>query len=135
MQTSPHISPFLPVKHRTSFSCFLLRTTVDCCGYTLSTSLSTNMTLNLPLILFQAREFEMAILFEVPSWNRLQICAQLTASKCSCYFIFFIIIIIYYWTNQVSPSIEGLFFIVTFFQTKYYHWKLDRHHGKWTYFF
>ena len=27
----------------------------------------------------------MAILFEVPSWNTLQICAQLTATICSCY--------------------------------------------------
>ena len=27
----------------------------------------------------------MAILFEVPSWNTLQICAQLTATTCSCY--------------------------------------------------
>ena len=29
-----HTSPCLPVKHNTSFSCFLLRTTVDCCFYT-----------------------------------------------------------------------------------------------------
>ena len=41
MQTSAHTSPCLPVKHNTSFSCFLLKTTVDCCGYTLSISLST----------------------------------------------------------------------------------------------
>ena len=62
-----HTSPCLPVKHNTSFSCFLLRTTVDCCFYTLSVSTSTTVTLNLPVILFQAKEFEMAILFEVPS--------------------------------------------------------------------
>lgn len=32
------ISPCLPVKHKTFFGCFLLWTTVDCCGYTLSPS-------------------------------------------------------------------------------------------------
>ena len=32
------ISPCLPAKHKTFFGCFLLRTTVDCCGYTLSPS-------------------------------------------------------------------------------------------------
>ena len=84
MQTSAHIFPCLPVKHNTSFSWLLLETTVDFCGYTLSISLSTTMILNLLLILFQAREFEMAILFEVPSWNTLQICAQLIATTCSC---------------------------------------------------
>ena len=39
-------------------------------------------------------------------------------------------------SNQVSPSIEGLFFIVTFFQMKYYRsfWTLKacRDHGKLT---
>ena len=62
-----HTSPCLPVKHNTSFSCFLLGTTVDCCFYTLSISSATTVTLNLPVILFQGKEFEMAILFEVPS--------------------------------------------------------------------
>ena len=43
------------------------------------------MTLNQHLILFQAREFEMAILFEGPSLNTLQICMQFSATKCSGY--------------------------------------------------
>ena len=55
-----HTSPCLPVKHNISFSCFLLRT-VDGCFYTLSISSSTTVTLNLPVILFQAKEFEMAM--------------------------------------------------------------------------
>ena len=90
MGTSARISPCLPIKHNTSFSCVLLKTTVDCCGYTLSISLSTTMILNLRLILLQAREFEMAILFEVLSRNTLQICVQLTATTCSryCYLSF-----------------------------------------------
>ena len=62
-----HTSSCLPVKHNTSFSCSLLRTTVDCCFYTLSISSSTTVTLNIAVILFQAKGFEMAILFEVPS--------------------------------------------------------------------
>ena len=43
-QTSAHISPCSPVKHNTSFSCFLLtdRTTVNCCGYTHSISFIHN---------------------------------------------------------------------------------------------
>lgn len=52
---------------------------------TLSLWLSTTMILHLPLILFQAKEFYMAILFEVRSWNTLQIGAQLSATTCSCY--------------------------------------------------
>ena len=38
-----------------------------------------------PLILFQVREFEMAMLFEVLSGNTLQFCAQLTATTYSSY--------------------------------------------------
>ena len=57
MQTSTHISPCLPTKHNTSFSCFFLKTIVDCCGYTLSLSLSTTTILNVPLISFQAKGF------------------------------------------------------------------------------
>ena len=58
METSAFVSPCLPIKHNTSFSFFLLKTTIDCCGYTLSISLSTTMILNLLLIHFQAWEFE-----------------------------------------------------------------------------
>ena len=57
METPAFISPCLPIKHNPSFSCFLLRTTIDCCVYTLSISLSTTMILNLLLIRFQAWEF------------------------------------------------------------------------------
>ena len=89
MQTSAHISPCSPAKHNTSFSCFFLKTIVDCCGYTLSLSLSTNTIRNVPLIFFQAKEFEIGILFfEVLSWNTLQFCAQLTVTTCSCYYQF-----------------------------------------------
>ena len=42
----------------TSLSCFLLKTTINCCGYRLSISLSTTMILNLLLIHFHAWEFE-----------------------------------------------------------------------------
>ena len=60
---------------------------VDCCGYTLSLSLSTTTILNVPLIFFQAKEFEIGILFfELLSWNTLQFCAQLTVTTCSCYY-------------------------------------------------
>ena len=41
MQMSAHTSPRLPVKHNTSFICFFHKTTVDFCGYTLSTSLTS----------------------------------------------------------------------------------------------
>ena len=50
-------------KNNTSSSCFFLKTIVDCCGYTLSLSLSTTTILNVPLTFFQAKEFEIAILF------------------------------------------------------------------------
>ena len=65
--------PCLPVKHNTSFSFFLLRTTVDCCGYTLSISLSTTTVWYsiYPLSFFRRRESEM------PSWIILQICVNL----------------------------------------------------------
>ena len=63
MQTSTHISPCLPAKHNTSFSCFFLKTIVDCCGYTLSLSLFTTTILNVPLIYFQAKGFEIGIFF------------------------------------------------------------------------
>ena len=87
MQTSTHISPCLPAKHNTSFSCFFLKTIVDCCGYTLSLSLSTTTILNEPLIYFQAKGFEIGILFfEVLSWKILQFCAQLTVTTSSCYY-------------------------------------------------
>ena len=87
MQTSTHISPCLPAKHNTSFSCVFLKTIVDCCGYTLSLSLSTTTILNLSLIYFQAKEFEIGILFfEVLSWKTLQFCAQLTVTTSSCYY-------------------------------------------------
>jgi len=80
MQTSAQISPCLPV------NITLLSQDKNWLLWLHTFSfLSTTMILNLPLILFQAREFEMAILFEVPSWNTLQICAQLTATICSCY--------------------------------------------------
>ena len=86
MQTSAHISPCSPAKHDTSFRCFFLKTIVDCCGYTLSLSLSTTTILNVPLIFNQAKEFEIAFLFlEVLSWNTLHFGAQLTATTCSCY--------------------------------------------------
>ena len=86
MQTSAHISPCSPAKHDTSFRCFFLKTIVDCCGYTLSLSLSTTTILNVPLIFNQANEFEIAFLFlEVLSWNTLHFGAQLTATTCSCY--------------------------------------------------
>ena len=49
--------------HNTSFSCFFLKTIVDCYGYTLSLSLSTTTILNVPLIFFQAKELEIAVLF------------------------------------------------------------------------
>ena len=89
MQTSAHISPCLPAKHNTSFSCFFLKTIVDCCGYTLSLSLSTTTLLNVPLIYFQAKRFEIGILFfDVLSWKTLQFCAQLTVTTCSCYYQF-----------------------------------------------
>ena len=58
MATYAFISPCVPTKHNTSFSCFLLKTTIDCCGYTLSISLPTTMILNLLVIHFHAREFE-----------------------------------------------------------------------------
>ena len=61
--TSAHISPCSPAKHNISFTCFFLKTIVDCCGYTLSLSLSTTTILNVPLIYFQAKEFEIGILF------------------------------------------------------------------------
>ena len=78
MQTFAHISPSSPAKLNTSFSCFFLKTIVDCCGYTLSLSLSTTTIRNVPLIFFQAKEFEIGILFfEVLSWNAMQFCAQL----------------------------------------------------------
>ena len=84
--TSPPISPCSPAKHNTSFSRFFLKTIVDCCGYTLSLSLSTTTILNVPLTFFQVNEIEIAILFfEVLSWNALQFCAQLTSTTCSCY--------------------------------------------------
>ena len=69
------------MKHNTSFRCFLPRTTVDCCGYTLSILLSRS------IILFQAKEFKRAFLFKVPlsNSNTLQICAQPAATTCSCY--------------------------------------------------
>ena len=87
MQTSTHISPCLPAKHNTSFSCVFLKTIVDCCGYTLSLSLSTTTILNLSLIYFQAKEFEIGILFfEVLSRKTLQFCAQLTVTTSSCYY-------------------------------------------------
>ena len=63
MQTSAHISPYSPAKHDTSFRCFFLKTIVDCCGYTLSLSLSTTTILNVPFIFNQANEFEIAFLF------------------------------------------------------------------------
>ena len=89
MQTSAHISPCSPAKHNTSFSCFFLKTIVDCCGYTLSLSLSTTTIRNVPLTFFQAKEFEIGILFfEVLSWNTLQFCAQLTVTTSSCYYQF-----------------------------------------------
>ena len=75
--TSAHISPCSPEKHDTSFRCFFLKTIFDCCGYTLSLSLSTTTILNVPLI-YQAKEFEMVFLFiEVLSWNTLHFGAQL----------------------------------------------------------
>ena len=40
-----------------------LKAIVDCCGYTLSLSLSTTTILNVPLIFNQAKEFEIAFLF------------------------------------------------------------------------
>ena len=84
--TTNWILTLIPPYNNTSFGWFWLRKIVDCCGYTLSISLSTPTGwLNLPLILFQAREFEMAILFGGPSLNTLQICTQLTATTCSCY--------------------------------------------------
>ena len=58
METSAFMSPCVPTKQNTSFSCFLLKTTIDCCGYTLSISQSTTMILNLLLIHFHAWEFE-----------------------------------------------------------------------------
>ena len=86
MQTSAHISPCSPAKHNTSFSRFFLKTIVDCCGYTLSLSLSTTAIRYVPLIVFQVKEFEIGILFsEVLSWNTLQFCAQLMVTTCSCY--------------------------------------------------
>ena len=86
MQTSAHISPCSPAKHGTSFRCFFLKTIVDCCGFTLSLSLSTTTILNVPLIFNQAKEFEIVFLFlEVLSWNTLHFGAQLTATTCSCY--------------------------------------------------
>ena len=84
-----HTSPCLPAKHNTSFSCFFLKTIVDCCGYTLSLSLSTTTIRNVPLIFFQAKEFEIGILFfEVLLWNTLQFRAQLTVTTSSCYYQF-----------------------------------------------
>ena len=89
MQTSAHISPCSPAKHNTSFSCFFLKTIVDCCGYTLSLSVSTTTIRNVPLIYFQAKELEIGILFfEVLSCNTMQFCAQLTVTTCSCYYQF-----------------------------------------------
>ena len=70
---SAHTSLCSPAKHNTSFSCFFLKTIVDCCGYTLSLSLSTTFG-----ILF----------FEVLLWNTLQFCAQLTVTTSSCYYQF-----------------------------------------------
>ena len=58
MEASAFIFPFLTIKYNTSFICFLIRTTIDHCGYTLSMSLSTTMILNLLLIYFPAWEFE-----------------------------------------------------------------------------
>ena len=60
---SAHTSRCSPAKHNTSFSCFFLKRIVDCCGYTLSLSLSTTTIRNVPLIFFQAKEFEIGILF------------------------------------------------------------------------
>ena len=86
MQTSAHTSPCSHAKRDTSFNCFFLKTTVDCCGYTLSLSLSTASIRNVPLIFFQTKEFVIAFLsFEVRSWNTSHICVQLTATTCSCY--------------------------------------------------
>ena len=62
----------------------LLRTTIDCCGYTLSISLSTTIILYLLLIHIQASEFErpfcLRCLHEIAN-----LCATM-ATTCFCYY-------------------------------------------------
>ena len=69
----------------TSFSCFLLRTTIDCCGYTLSILLSTVNydTQSSPYPFSGLGIWE--VYFVKGAFMKLQICAQLMATTCSCY--------------------------------------------------